>query len=115
MPEIIIYHNGACSKSKGVLEILQEKNIPHTVRWYLSDPLSKKEIIALLEKLSLKASDIVRRKELLYKEQFEGKNISEEEWINILVRHPELIERPIVEQGDKAIIARPPETLLAFL
>ena len=115
MPELIIYHNGECSKSKGALEILQEKNIPHKVRWYLSDPLSKEELGSLLQKLSLNAFDIVRKNEPLYKEKFEGKDFTDEEWIEILTANPTLIERPIVEKNGKAIIARPPERIMELL
>ena len=111
MSELIIYHNGRCSKSRGALEILLEHNIPHEVRWYLADPLNKKELRTLLKKLGMKASALVRKTEPLYKEQFAGKDIPEKDWLTILTENPILIERPIVELGDKAIIARPAERL----
>ena len=63
----------------------------------------------------MKAEDIVRKGETLYKEKYKGKKISETEWIKILSENPILIERPIVVKGDKAIIARPPEKVLEFL
>lgn len=113
--ELIIYHNGRCSKSRGALEILQEQRIPHTVRWYLTDPLSKKELTALLKKLSLKPSEIIRKSEKIYLENFKEKKLSEKQWLDILVEHPILIERPIIENGSKAIIARPPEKLFEIL
>ncbi len=115
MQELIIYHNGICSKSKGALELLQEQNIPHTIRWYLTDPLTKEELQKLLTKLSLKPSEIVRRNEPLFKEKFEGKEIQESEWIELLISHPELIERPIVENASMAVVARPAEKLLELL
>src|SRR4051794_3385758 len=115
MGGIIIYHNGECSKSRGALEILMEKGIPHQVRWYLADPLNKKELKALLKKLNIKASQLVRKSEELYKEQYEGKPVTEEEWLTILEENPALIERPIVAKGDKAIIARPPERIFKLL
>ena len=108
---ITIYHNGECSKSRGALEILQEKNIPHEVRWYLAEPLSKDELQALLAKLHMQPSQLVRTSEPLYKEQYAGREITEEQWLGILVQHPILIERPIVEVDDKAVIARPPGRL----
>lgn len=115
MNDIIIYHNGRCSKSRGALEILQEKGVPFQVRWYLTEPLNQKEIKVLLKKLGMKASELVRTGEQLYKEQFKDQQLTEQQWVKILAENPILIERPIVEKGDKAIVARPPEKVLAFL
>ena len=111
MSELVIYHNGMCSKCHGALELLQEKGIPHTVRWYLTDPLTEDELSALLQKLQMKASDLVRRNEDYFKTNLEDKDFSEEEWIEILVTHPELMQRPIIEHNGKAIVARPAERL----
>ena len=115
MSDLIIYHNGQCSKSRGALEILIEQGIPYTVRWYLTDPLNITELKALLKKLKMKPSELVRKSEDLYKEQYKDKQISEKEWYAILKKHPQLIERPILEKGDKAIIARPPERVFEFI
>jgi arsenate reductase len=104
---ITIYHNGQCSKSRGALELLQEEGIPHHVRWYLAEPLSTDELEELLKKLGIQASELVRTTEEYYLENLAGKDFSESEWLEILVTHPELIERPIVVNGDKALIARP--------
>ena len=111
MPEIVIYHNGECTKCKGALEILQERNIPHHVRFYLAEPLSKEEVKDILQKLGITTHELVRTTEPLYKEQFEGRGHSEEEWVDVLVENPILIQRPIVVKGEKAIIARPPERI----
>ena len=111
MLPITIYHNGECSKCRGALEIMQEQGIPHSIRWYLAEPLSEAEISALLLKLGIPASDLVRKSEPLYKECYGGRQVSEAQWLEILAANPILIERPIVEQGDKAIIARPPERI----
>jgi arsenate reductase len=112
---LTIYHNGECNKSKGALELLQEHNIPHHVRWYMAEPFDEAELVSLLKKLGMPASAVARAIEPLYKEQYEGKNISEEEWVGILLANPILIQRPIVENGDKAIIARPPERVLEMV
>jgi arsenate reductase len=112
---ITIYHNGECSKSRGALEIMQDLGTPHNVRWYLVDPLSKDELKALLGKLSMAPSQLVRKSEPLYKELYEGREITEEQWLDILVENPLLIERPIVEKGDMAIVARPPECIYEVL
>lgn len=112
---ITIYHNGRCSKSRGALEILQEQSIPHEVRWYLAEPLTAEELEALLQKLGMQASELVRKGEAYYKEHLKGMTLSELEWIPILVEHPELIERPIVTNGLKAVVARPAERVLEII
>ena len=112
---VTIYHNGICSKSHGALEILQQKNIPHTIRWYLTDPLSKEELEALLKKLNMQPSELVRTDETVFTEHFDGKEMSEKEWLNVLLENPILLQRPIVEMGNIAIIARPPEKIFEIL
>jgi len=113
--EIIIYHNARCSKSRGALEILQERNLRHTVRWYLKEPLSREEWSSLLRKLQIRPLELIRKNEAFFKENLQGKELSDEQWMEILMEHPELMERPIVEKGDRAIIARPPEKLEEIL
>jgi arsenate reductase (glutaredoxin) len=110
-----IYHNGECSKCRGALEILIENGIPFEPRFYLAEPLSKEELKGLLTKLNLPAKDIVRTSEPLYTEKFEGKELSEDQWLDALVEHPILLQRPIVEKDSKAIIARPPERVFEMI
>ncbi|MBS1644586.1 MAG: arsenate reductase (glutaredoxin) [Bacteroidetes bacterium] len=112
---ITIYHNGRCSKSRGALEILQEKNIPHEIRWYLNDPLTAQELKALLKKLKMPASALVRQNEAYFKEHLKGKKLTEAALIKEMIAHPELIERPLVVNGDQAVVARPPERLHEIL
>ncbi len=112
---LTIYHNGRCTKSRGALKILQEQGIPHDVRWYLAEPLTAKELRALLKKLGMKASELVRKSEPHYKEQLKEKTLTEAGWLKEIVAHPELMERPIVETDNKAIVARPPERVLELL
>jgi arsenate reductase len=82
---------------------------------YLVKVPSEKEIKEILKMLGMKAEDLVRKKEKLYKEKYEGKKISNAEWIKILHKNPILIERPIVVKGGKAIIGRPVEKILEIL
>jgi arsenate reductase len=109
--EVTIYHNGECSKCRGSLEIMQELGVAHTIRWYLAEPLSENELAALLKKLGMNPSELVRKSEPLY----EGKEISDEEWLIILAENPILIERPIIEKGDKAVVARPAERMFEIV
>ena len=112
---VTIYHNGECSKSKGALEILQEQGVPLEIRYYLAEPPTIEELKDILQKLELNASDIVRKNEPAYLEKYEGKEKNDDEWLRILTVNPELIERPIVVNGNKAIVARPPEKVLEIL
>ena len=107
-----IYHNTRCSKSRGACEILRENEIEAEVIEYLKTPPTEPEIREILEKLNMKASEIVRKSEDVYKSKFAFKEYSEAEWIKILAENPILIERPIIVHGNKAVIGRPPEKVL---
>lgn len=112
---IKIYHNSRCSKSRSACSILEEKGVEAEVIEYLKTPPSAEELKELLQMLGMKASDLVRKGESLYKENFAGKDYSETEWLNILAENPILIERPIVVKGNKAVIGRPTEKILELL
>ncbi len=101
-----IYHNTRCGKSRCALQVLEETNQPFEVVEYLKTPLSADQIRDLLRKLGKKPLEIVRTKEPIFKENFQGKKLSDEAWIAAMVEHPILIERPIVVLGEKAWIAR---------
>lgn len=111
---ITIYHNTECNKSNVALSILEEKGVPFEVRFYLIDKLNREELAALLKKLDMNPSGLLRRSEPL----FTGLNSNaptEADWFELMLEHPVLIERPVVENGDKAIIARPPERVLEII
>jgi len=110
-----IFHNNRCSKSRETLDILKEQGQQVEIVEYLKQAPTAAELKQLLQKLNMKPEQIVRKGEALYKEQFAGKTFSDEEWIDILISNPVLIERPIVVNGDKAVIGRPPENVLTIL
>lgn len=112
---ITIYHNTRCSKSRDVCTILEKKKVKTEVVEYLKTPPTQAEIIELLKMLGMKAEDLVRKKEPLFLEKFEGKKLTEAQWIKAMAQNPILIERPIIVKGKKAIIGRPPEKVLEFL
>jgi arsenate reductase (glutaredoxin) len=112
---MIIWHNNRCSKSRCALEIIEEKNITHEIVNYLENPPSAKEIKAVLVKLGMTAEQIVRKGEAIFKENFKGKEMTEDQWIEALTKYPKLIERPIVIKGNKAVIGRPPENVLGLI
>jgi arsenate reductase len=82
---------------------------------YLKNPPDKTELQKILKSLGIKPSQLMRKSEGLFKEKYRGKNLSEDEWLDVLVKNPILIERPIVIKGNKAMIGRPPENVLKIL
>ena len=113
---IKIYHNNRCRKSREALNYLIDNNIKHTVIEYLKNPISKKTLINLLDKLNCNPENILRKNEKIWKENFKYKNdFSEDDLINILIEYPKLIERPIYVKGSKAIVGRPPENVLEII
>ena len=75
-------------------------------------PPSRAELVAVLKKLGLAAEDIVRKGEDIYKSDYKGRSLGEDEWLDALLAHPVLIERPIVVRGERAVVGRPPEKVL---
>jgi arsenate reductase (glutaredoxin) len=112
---LVIYHNNRCSKSRNACSIAEQKGIKAEIIEYLKTPLTQAKIKELLQKLGIKAQELVRKGEELYKEKYKGKSLSESEWIKVLAENPILIERPIVVNGEKAVIARPPEKILDII
>ena len=114
-PEIKIYHNPQCSKSCSTLDTLHEKGINPQIIDYLNHPPSKEELLEILAMLNYKPLALIRTNEPLFQQKYEGHTYTDEQWIDIMLQHPELIERPIVVANGKAIIARPLEKLYSLL
>jgi arsenate reductase len=112
---VVIYHNVRCAKSRTVCSIIAEKGIEAEIIEYLKTPLSANEIKQLLTLLGMKAEDIVRKGEPLYKNKYKGKKFTEIQWMKLLSDNPILIERPIIVKGNRAIIGRPPEKVVELL
>lgn len=110
-----IYHNPRCSKSRAGLNHLEEKGVKFVIVDYLKEPLSVEELSAIFEKLNKKPSEMVRQHEELYKKEYKGKDISEEEWIKIFAENPRLLHRPIFEAGDKAVWGQPVDNIDTLL
>ena len=110
-----IYHNPRCSKSRQTMQLLLDQGVEPEVVEYLKTAPSEEEIRALMAKLGLKAADIVRRGEKVFKELGLTKDSDEDALIAAMAANPILIERPIVVKGDKAAIGRPPESVLDIL
>jgi arsenate reductase (glutaredoxin) len=106
-----IYHNPRCSKSRATLALLTHRAAEFTVVDYLATPLTKLELRELAHKLGVPALDLVRTDEPEFR-ACAGRALSDDEIFDLLVEHPRLLQRPIVELGDKARIGRPPERVL---
>ena len=108
---ITIYHNNRCSKSRSGVAYLEAKGVEYQVRQYLNEPFTEEELKKLIAKTGLKPIDIVRKEETCFKQNLKGKDLTDDEWIAEMVKEPRLIQRPIVEKGDKAVMARPVENI----
>ena len=116
MTDLTLYHNPRCSKSRGALELLEARGLTPTVVRYLEAPLDAAQLKALLAKLGLSARQLLRTGEDEYKAlNLADASLSEAQLIAAIAAHPKLMERPILETADKAIIGRPPETVLEIL
>jgi arsenate reductase len=104
-----IYHNPRCSKSRETLKLIQDAGINPEIVDYLNDVPSVKELARLIKLLGIAPEELVRKGEEEFKSLFKGKDMTDEQWIEAMVNHPKLIERPIVVSNKKAVIGRPPE------
>ena len=111
-----IYHNPLWSKSRKSVEILNEKKIEFEIIEYLKTGIKKKTLIDISKKLNLRPKDFIRKNDEIFKDEKLEKVIENDEKIfDAIIKNPKLIERPIVLQKNKGIIARPPELLHDFL
>lgn len=108
---IQIYHNPRCRKSRETLQLIENQTSDFEIVEYLKNIPTKEELEKLLHKLNMSVDAIIRKEEQVYKEKFKGKNFTDSEWLQILIEHPKLIQRPIVVRNNKAIIGRPPENV----
>lgn len=110
-----IFHNPRCRKSRETLALIQDAGTEVEIIEYLNDVPSATELKAVIEKLGISPVDLLRKGEAIFKEQFKGKSLTNDQWIEAMVANPKLIERPIVVKGGKAVIGRPPEKVLDLL
>ena len=112
---IQIYHNNRCTKSRQALKELENSNRDFEVIYYLETPPNRAQLTELIKKLTIKPFELIRKTEKIYIENYKGKNLTDLEWIDAMVKNPVLIERPIIVSGDKAVIARPAERIKEIL
>lgn len=113
---ITIYHNPRCTKSRQTLELLRENNIEPEIIEYLKNPPEAKTLKNLLNKLGLSARQLMRTNEQAYKDAgLDNPDLSEAALISAMHEQPILIERPIVVNGNRAVLGRPPENVLQII
>ena len=111
-----IWHNPRWSKSRQGLALIKNEGIEPTIARYLEDPPSAGEMDRVLTLLGMEPRDLMRRKETIYKELgLDKESLSRSELITAMIENPKLIERPVVINGDRAALGRPPEAILEIL
>jgi len=114
--KVRIFHNPRCSKCRLTMDILNDKGIDTTVIEYLNTPPNSSELTEILDLLAIEPRDLMRKHEAPYKENNLGNpDLTREQLIQAMIEHPVLIERPIIINGKKATIGRPPEKVLDIL
>jgi arsenate reductase len=97
-------------------KLLRESGIPFDKVNYYIEPLSRKKLTELIRKLNMKPRDLLRKSEPIYKElELAGDEFSDSELIDLMIKHPDLLQRPIVERGDRAVLGRPVENVKELL
>ena len=116
MTDVEIFHNPACSKSRGAMQILSARDVTTSVTEYLKAPPERATVERIVDILDDEPAALVR-KDSRFKELglAAGDFVTRDAVVELLLAHPELMERPVVIVGDRAVIARPPEKLLELL
>lgn len=112
---IQIYHNGRCGKSREGLTILENSGKEFEIILYLDNVPSKKELQDIIKKLDISPIELVRQNEPVWKEKFRNLQLTDDDIIEAILSFPILMERPVVINGDKAVIGRPPEKIKAII
>lgn len=113
---VTIYHNPRCSKSRQTLQLLIDNGLEPKIIEYLKNPPGKKELENILKMLGMEPRGLMRKQENEYKTaKLDNPRLSRQDLIAAMVKHPVLIERPIVIANNKAVIGRPPENVLEII
>ncbi|MDD5226007.1 MAG: glutaredoxin domain-containing protein [Candidatus Omnitrophica bacterium] len=116
MADMTIYQKPTCSTCKEVYQILKETNTDFDAVDYFTDPIPKAKLKELIQKLGLPIEELIRKKDQLYLDLRLGeKQLTEGQWLDLLAIYPDLLMRPIVEKGERAIVARPARKIKEFL
>ena len=112
---ITIYHNPRWGKSRDSVRILEEKKLDYRVIEYLREPLTSNDLKKILRILDLSPVDIIRTSEQDYKDNNIENIKSDEELIDAILKYPKILQRPIILNGDRGVVGRPPENILSII
>lgn len=112
---IRIYHNSRCGKSREGLKIVEESGKPFEVIEYMKEPITPSELEEVIDLLEIEPMDLIRTKEQVWKDRYADLDLDDEELIMVMIEVPRLMERPIVVNGEKAVVGRPPERIKEIL
>lgn len=116
MADITIYHKPTCTTCRQAVQLLKESGKPFTAINYYEQTFTKGQLKSLLKRAGLSPREVLRSKEDIYHELgLAKKHLSDDELLDLMIKHPDLIQRPIVEKGEKAIVARPAESIKQLL
>jgi arsenate reductase len=116
MPKIVVYQKPTCTTCRQVYYALKASGVDFDAVDYYTDPIPKAKLEDLLRKMGMMAADLLRTNEAIYKTlKLAERDLKDDEIVDLMVEHPDLIQRPIVEKGSRAILARPAERLKAIL
>ena len=116
MADITIYHKPTCTTCRQAVQLLKDSGTPFTAVNYYEQTFTKEQLKKILKKAGLSPRDVLRTKEDIYKElELAKKDVSDDALIDLMVQYPDLIQRPLVVKDDKAVLARPAETVKALL
>ena len=116
MAENTIYQKPTCTTCKEVYQILNDTQTNFDAVDYFTDPIPKAKLRELIQKLGLPVEELIRKKDQLYTDLRLGeKQLTEGQWLDLLAIYPDLLQRPIVEKGDRAVLARPAKKIRQFL
>ena len=114
--KIVVYQKPTCTTCRQVHAALKESGVDFDAVDYYLDPIPKKKLLELLHKMRMKPRDLLRTREPIYKTlRLAERDLSDDEIVDLMVKNPDLIQRPIIEKGSRAILARPAERLKEIL
>jgi arsenate reductase len=116
MSRLTIYQKPTCTTCRTVMKMLHQSRVDFDAINYYIEPIPKAKLKDLLKKMGIKPRGLLRSKEPIYRElRLAERNLSDDQLVDLMAKHPDLIQRPIIEKGEPAILARPPERLKGIL